>query len=154
MKARTYLILMAAAILVPVVLISSAGLGRLLDSERASRIRGVQETGRATALVIDREIAVADASLRGIVNSEALRRGDFAQLHREASAMNRGTPWSWTLLMAYDGTPKLNTLVPWGSPLPDYKAKWVGEVYEAQKTRVSRQRLTEFGRVADGHGRV
>ncbi len=137
MKARTYLILMAAAILVPVVLIASVGLNRLLDSERASRIRGVQETGRATALVIDREIAVADASLRGIVNSEALRRGDFAQLHREASAMNRGTPWSWTLLMDYDGTPRLNTLVPWGSPLPEYKAKWVGEVYEAQKTRVS-----------------
>jgi hypothetical protein len=62
MKARTYLILMAAAILVPVVLLASVGLSRLLDSERASRIRGVQETGRATALVIDREIAVADAS--------------------------------------------------------------------------------------------
>jgi signal transduction histidine kinase len=137
MKARTYLILMAAAILVPVVLLASVGLSRLLDSERASRIRGVQETGRATALVIDREIAVADASLRVIVNSEALRRADFAQLHREASAMNRGTPWSWTVLMDSDGTPRLNTLVPWGSPLPEYGAKWVGAVYEAQKTRVS-----------------
>jgi len=137
MKARTYLILMAAAILVPAALIASLGLSRLLDSERESRIRGVQETGRATALLIDREIAVAEASLRGMVNSEALRRADFAQLHREASAMNRATPWSWTLLMAYNGTPMLNTLVPWGAPLPEYSAKWVGEVYDAQRTRVS-----------------
>jgi signal transduction histidine kinase len=137
MKARTYLILMAAAILVPVTLIASAGLSRLLQSERESRIRSVQETGRATALAIDREIAVADASLRGIVNSEALRRGDFALLHREASAMNRDTPWSWTLLMAYSGEPKLNTLVPWGAELPAYRAQWVGQVYDAQKTRVS-----------------
>jgi signal transduction histidine kinase len=128
---------MAAAILVAVALVASVGLSKLLQSERESRIRGVQETGRAEALAIDREIAVAEASLRGIVNSEALHRGDFAQLHREASAMNRATPWSWTLLMHASARPLLNTLVPWGSPLPDYKAKWVGEVYAAQKTRVS-----------------
>jgi signal transduction histidine kinase len=137
MKARTYLILMAAAILVPVALVASAGLSKLLHSERESRIRGVQETGRATALMIDREIAVAEASLRGIVNSEALQRGDFAQLHREASAMDRATPWSWTLLSDYSGQPLFNTLVPFGQPLPAYANKWVGEVYEAQKTRVS-----------------
>jgi signal transduction histidine kinase len=137
MKARTYLILMATAILLPVTLVASVGLSRLLNSERESRIRGVQETGRAGALAIDREIAVAEASLRGIVSSEALRRHDFAQLHREASAMNRATPWSWTLLMDASGTPMLNTLVTWGSPLPEYSAKWVGEVYAAQKTRVS-----------------
>jgi signal transduction histidine kinase len=137
MKARSYLILMAAAILVPVVLVASVGLSRLLQSERESRIRGVQETGRAGALAIDREIAVAEASMRGIVNSEALRRGDFAQLHREASAMNRGTPWSWTLVMHASAKPMLNTLVPWGAPLPEYAAKWVQEVYDAQKTRVS-----------------
>jgi signal transduction histidine kinase len=137
MKARTYLILMAAAILVPVAVIASAGLGRLLQSERESRIRSVQETGRVGALTIDREIAVAEASLRGIVNSEALRRGDFAQLHREASIMDRATPWSWTVLMEYSGKPRFNTLVPWGAPLYTYSGQWVGDVYEAQKTRVS-----------------
>jgi signal transduction histidine kinase len=137
MKARTYLVLMTTAILVPVVLLASAGLSRLLQSERESRIRSVQETGRVGALTIDREIAVAEASLRGIVNSEALRRGDFAQLHREASAMDRTTPWSWTLLSDYSGKPLFDTLVPWGEPLPDYSGHWVGQVYEAHKTRVS-----------------
>jgi signal transduction histidine kinase len=137
MKARTYLILMAAAILVPAALIASAGLSRLLDSERESRIRSVQETGRATVLLIDREIAVAEASLRGVVNSEALRRRDFAQLHRESSAIDRASPWSWTLLSDYGGKPLFNTLVPWGTPLPGYAAKWVAEVYDTQQTRVS-----------------
>jgi signal transduction histidine kinase len=137
MKARTYLILMAAAILVPAALIASAGLSRLLDSERESRIRSVQETGRATVLLIDREIAVAEASLRGVVNSEALRRRDFAQLHRESSAIDRASPWSWTLLSDYGGKPLFNTLVPWGTPLPGYAAKWAAEVYDTQQTRVS-----------------
>jgi signal transduction histidine kinase len=137
MKARTYLILMAAAILVPVALVASAGLGKLLQSERDARVRSVQGTGRAAALTIDREIAVAEASLRGIVSSEALRRGDFAQLHREASAMDRATPWSWTLLMEAGGKPLLNTLAPWGTRLPGRPAPWVAEVYAGQKTRVS-----------------
>jgi len=137
MKARSYLILMAAAILVPVALVASVGLSRLLQSERESRVRSVQETGRAGALLIDRELAVAEASLRGIVNSEALRRADFAQLHREASAMDRTTPWSWTLLMHASGQPIFNTLAPWGTPLPGRPAKWVQDVYDAQKTRVS-----------------
>ena len=137
MKARTYLILMAAAILVPVALVASAGLSKLLQSERDSRIRSVQETGRVGALTIDREIAVAEALLHGIVNSEALRRGDFAQLHRETSAMNRATPWSWTLLMDASGKPLFNTRVALGEPLPSYSAPWVAEVYASQKTRVS-----------------
>ncbi|MGB9108883.1 MAG: cache domain-containing protein, partial [Telluria sp.] len=137
MKARTYLILMAAAILVPAALLASAGVSRLLESERASRIRGVQETGRATALLIDREIAVAEASLRGIVNAEALRRDDFAQLHREASSMDRATPWSWTVLSDHDGKQLFNTLVPWGQPLPASAAPWLGQLYDGQKTRVS-----------------
>ena len=137
MKARTYLILMAAAILVPVALIITAGLTMLLQWERDSRLRGVEESARSTALAVDRELAVAQASLRAIVNSEALRRDDFAQLHREASAINGASPLTWTLVAAYDGTPLLNTLVPWGTPLPEYRARWVGDLYDAQRLRVS-----------------
>jgi signal transduction histidine kinase len=137
MKARSYLILMAIAILVPAALIMAAGLSMLLQWERDSRVRGVEEAARATVLMVDREIAVADASLRGIVNSDALRNDDFAQLHREASAMNRDHPRSWTVLSDYTGEPKLNTLLPWGSPLNHYRARWVSELYDSQKTRVS-----------------
>jgi signal transduction histidine kinase len=137
MKARTYLILMAVAILVPAALIMAAGLTMLLQWERDSRIRGVEEAARATVLMVDREVAVADALLRGVVNSDALRSDDFAQLHREANAINRGRPWSWTILSDYNGEPLFNTLVPWGSPLPHYQASWVSELYDSQKTRVS-----------------
>jgi signal transduction histidine kinase len=137
MKARAYLILMAVAILVPAALIMAAGLSMLLQWERDSRIRGVDEAARATVQMVDREIAVADASLRGLVNSEALRDDRFAQLHREASAMNRDHPWSWTHLVDYSGEPMFNTLVLWGSPLNHYQARWVSEVYDSQKTRVS-----------------
>jgi signal transduction histidine kinase len=137
MRARNYLILMAVAILVPAALIMAAGLTMLLDWERQSRIRAVQEISRNTALAIDRDIAVAEALLRGVVNSESLRDGDFARLHREISAMNGATPWARTLLIGYDGKPLFNTLVPYGTPLPGRAGPWVARAYDTQTTRVS-----------------
>jgi hypothetical protein len=64
MKARHYLNLMAVAILVPVTVIAGAGLSMLLDWERESRIRSVESSARTTALLVDREVAAAQAALR------------------------------------------------------------------------------------------
>ena len=55
MKTRTYLFLMAGAILLPVAIASWIGLSMLLDWERESRLRSVREMARATAFQIDRE---------------------------------------------------------------------------------------------------
>jgi signal transduction histidine kinase len=137
MRARSYLILMALAILVPAAVIMAAGLSMLLQWERESRMRVVQETGRNTALAIDRDIAAAEALLRGVVNAEALRDADFARLHREVSAMNAATPWSWTVLIDYDGHPYFNTLVPLGTRLPGRAGPWVAKTWDTQATRVS-----------------
>jgi signal transduction histidine kinase len=137
MKARIYLILMAVAILVPVAVIAGAGLSMLLDAERSARIRSVESTARATALLVDREVAAAQAALRALANSRALRDADFAEVHREATAMNAGTPWTWTVLLAYDGRGLLNTLVPYGTPLPGRAGPWVAEAWDTQQPRVS-----------------
>jgi signal transduction histidine kinase len=137
MRARSYLILMALAILVPAAAIMAAGLSMLLQWERESRMRAVQETGRNTALAIDRDVAAAEALLRGVVNAEALRDADFARLHREISAMNAATPWSWTVLIDYDGHPYFNTLVPLGTRLPGRAGPWVAKTWDTQATRVS-----------------
>jgi signal transduction histidine kinase len=122
LKARTYLILMALAILVPVALIIAAGLDMLLQWERTSRLRGVQETARSTALLVDREIAVAEGALRAIGSSTALRDGRLADVHRDASGMNAATPWSWTVIRDRAGSQVMNTLVPFGRALPGHGA--------------------------------
>jgi signal transduction histidine kinase len=137
MKARNYLILMAIAILVPVTVIAGAGLSMLLDAERSARIRSVESTARATALLVDREIAAAQAALRTLANSRALRDSDFAEVHREATAMNAATPWTWTVLIAYDGSALLNTLVPYGTHLPGRAGPWVAAAWDTQQPRVS-----------------
>jgi signal transduction histidine kinase len=137
MKARNYLILMALAILVPVAVIAGAGLSMLLEAERSARIRSVESTARATALLVDREVAAAQAALRALANSRALRDGDFAEVHREATAMNAATPWTWTVLIAYDGSALLNTLAPYGTHLPGRAGPWVAKAWDTQQPRVS-----------------
>jgi hypothetical protein len=146
---------MAAAILVPAALVASAGLSRLLHSERESRIRSVQETGRATALRSTARSPSAEALAARHRQLRSLRRGDFAQLHREASAMNRATPWSWTLLIRLRRQRRCSTPFPGARTCPVRRAVGRPRLYDAQKMRVSgyfvgtlARRPTDLGRRA------
>ncbi|MEH6434448.1 sensor histidine kinase [Massilia sp. DD77] len=137
MKTRTYLFLMAAAILLPVAIAFWIGLSMLLDWERESRIGSVKEMARATAFQIDREIAAAESSLRGIAHSESLRSSDYERLHRWATSINEGSLWSWTMLADQRGRGLFNTLVPYGTPLPAKAGAWAAHVTPERGTRVS-----------------
>lgn len=137
MKTRTYLYLMAAAILIPVALAFWLGVSMLLDWERDSRIQQVQETARATALTVDREIAVKEALLQVIAGSDSLRERDFPQLYRLAARLNGGDPLSWTVLVDDSYQPLFNTLRPYGSELPGGGRDYVERVLRTDRTRVS-----------------
>lgn len=117
MKTRSYLILMAAAILIPVIAFAMLGLDMLLERERQSRIRAVQETARATALAIDEKIADAQGALRVLANTSFIETDDLARLH-SLMARGRKTQDSWTILFDYDGNALAHTMVPFGTAIP------------------------------------
>jgi signal transduction histidine kinase len=135
MKTRTYLLLMLAAILIPVAFLSFSGLYMLLQSERESRIQRVAEIAHSTSLLIDSEIMAAEASLRNVANSPTMRAEDFAELHRLLSA-TRTSPLSWTLIADYAGSGMMNTLVPYGTPLATNSGQWAAKAYDVQATSV------------------
>lgn len=137
MKTRTYLYLMAAAILIPVALAFWIGVSMLLDWERESRIHRVQETARSTALLVDREIAVKEALLRVIANSEALGDENFARVYRLATRLNGEDRMSWTTLVNDRYQAIFNTLTPFGTELNGATRHYVDEVLRTEKTRVS-----------------
>jgi signal transduction histidine kinase len=116
MKIRTYLLLMAVAILGPVMFFAAIALSLLLDSGRASALRGIDETARATALMVDRELLAAEAALHALATSPSLAAGDMRRFHEQAVAAGRG-PNSWTVLLAADGRQLVNTVRPFGDPL-------------------------------------
>lgn len=137
MKTRTYLYLMAAAILIPVALAFWIGVSMLLDWERESRIQRVQETARSTALLVDREIAIKEALLRVIANSEALGEGNFPRVYRLAVRLNGNDALSWTTLVDDRYRHIFNTLKPYGTELNGSAKHYVDDVLRTENRRVS-----------------
>jgi signal transduction histidine kinase len=135
MKTRTYLLLMLFAIIVPVACLSILGLSMLLQFEREARLRGIQEVANSTSMLVDSEIAIAEATIRTIANSEDIRLEHFERLHQLLSATRR-SPLSWTLIADYEGNGLMNTLVPYGTPLARHSGDWAAKVYDGQQTRV------------------
>jgi len=59
---------MLVAIIAPVACLSAIGLSMLLQSERESRIRSIEEVAQSTSLLVDSDGAIAEASIRNVAN--------------------------------------------------------------------------------------
>jgi len=127
---------MLFTIIVPVACLSMLGLSMLLRFEREARIHSIEEVARSTSLLLDSEIAIAEASINNIANSQDIATDNFERLHRLLSA-TRKSPLSWTLIADYEGNGLMNTYVPYGTPLAKKAGTWAAKVYDSQKTRVS-----------------
>ena len=117
MRIRTHLTLMAAAVLLPVVLASAIALGKIRDGEREAALRGLRESVRATALMVDRDAQGSLSALNALGNSTHLETGNLRGFYDQAAALNR-LPDVWTLLLDDQGRQLVNTVVPFGAPLP------------------------------------
>lgn len=129
--------MMAAGILVPVVVFSGLALNMLQSAEKDAALRGLNETARGVALLVDRELYSAEAALRVLAASPSLARGDMAAFYREAKTASRGAT-SWTFLADPDGDELINTYVPFGAALPKrFQPELMRRVLASRKTVVS-----------------
>ena len=117
MKIRSQLLLMAAAILIPVILAAGLGLETIREDGRRAALRGLSETARATALIVDREVQGSLSALKALGSSPNLETGNFKAFYEQAAAFNvRGE--TWTVLFDDKGVMLVNTGVPHGTILP------------------------------------
>jgi len=117
MKVRAHLAWMAIAILLPVMIFSAIALNMLLTAERAAARHAVQETARASALIVDREIDNAETALQVLATSPHLAQQDWRGFYEQAAAVNRGNV-PWIVLTDERGRMLLNTAMPFGAALP------------------------------------
>jgi signal transduction histidine kinase len=137
MKARAYLAVMALAVLVPIILFSAIALSMLMQAERGAALRSLQETARATTLAVDRELSIAEARMKVMASATSLIDGDFKAFHERALLANKGSK-SWIVLHDENGQQLLNTLVPYGTKLPQRAHPEYGqEVLQSGVMRVS-----------------
>ena len=117
MKLRGHLALIATATLLPVIVFSAIALNMLLDAERKAVLKGLHETARSSALMIDRELGSAETGLKILASSPRLATGDLPGFYEQASLMRVGAG-SWTVLLDSRGQQLVNTVVAFGSVLP------------------------------------
>jgi signal transduction histidine kinase/CheY-like chemotaxis protein len=117
MRIRSQLLLVAAVVFVPGFIAAVVAVEKVREGERQAALRGLRETVRATALLVDGQVQRSLGSLTVLAQSEHLKTGNFAGFYEEALASNQ-PPNVWTLLLDDRGVQLLNTAVPFGTPLP------------------------------------
>ncbi|MYM90566.1 PAS domain S-box protein, partial [Rugamonas sp. FT82W] len=115
---RTILLLIVAAVVLPAAL---TGLAWSLQAFDASRARGdaqALQTARNLMLDIDSEFKSLGAVAGALTTSPALRDADLAAFQRQADAARRYTSATNFVLTDVGGQQLVNTLKPYGTPLP------------------------------------
>lgn len=113
---RTQLIIMAAVSILPVVMAAGIALDTIREGERQAALRGLRETVRATALIVDREVQGSLSGLKILGSSPHLETGNFEAFYKQAQLLNQA-PDVWTLLLDDTGAQVLNTALPFGRPV-------------------------------------
>jgi signal transduction histidine kinase len=116
MRIRTRLLLLTLAVLVPAIAAAALGIAFVFAEERDVNQHNLQETSRAMALVVDRELATREILLQALATSPALARGDLVAFHEHARVI-ADERQSSIILTEADGRALLNTRLPPGSPL-------------------------------------
>jgi signal transduction histidine kinase/CheY-like chemotaxis protein len=140
MRIRSFLLLAAAAVLVPGFLAATMAVEQAKEAERQAALRGLRETVRATALLVDREIQASLSTLGALGSSPHLDTGRLDGLYEQAKRLDR-PPDVWTLLLDEGANQLFNTARPFGAPPP--------AALPAAKERVARALATRQPVVSD-----
>jgi hypothetical protein len=85
--------------------------------ERAAAASQLQNNARAMSIVVDRQLAQAEAVMQALATAPSLLSGDFDSFDRQARAANP-IPGSWIVVRDMTGVQRVNTRLPPGAPLP------------------------------------
>lgn len=116
---RSELLLVVLATALPVWLASAMLLYNAHADARALVERDAGATARAVMVALDREVAAAQAVGETLATSQSLLAGDLARFYaRATNAVQRSGIGSNVVLSDASGQQVLNTLQPFGQPLP------------------------------------
>ena len=117
MRIRSHLLLLAAVVLIPGFLAAALAIAAVREGERQAALTGLDETVRATALLVDGQVQRSIGALTALAQSPHLQTGNLEALYKQAQAIDQ-KPNVWTLLLDETGTQLMNTAVPFGTPPP------------------------------------
>ena len=117
MRIRSHLLLLTAVVLVPGFLAAGVAVTKVRENERQAALKGLHESVRATALLVDGEVQRSLGALTALAQSRNLQTGDFEAFYEHAEAVDH-KPDVWTFVLDDTATQRVNTSVPFGTPPP------------------------------------
>jgi signal transduction histidine kinase/CheY-like chemotaxis protein len=121
MRTRTRFLLLVLSILVPAFIAAALAVAYVYRDARQAQNRGLTETARAMALLVDNELQKKEEVLRALAASPALADGRLADFYTHAKNVVP-SPESTVILFDLNWRQLLNTRRPFGSPLPTRSA--------------------------------
>ncbi|HEY9446385.1 MAG TPA: hypothetical protein VIQ62_04860 [Burkholderiales bacterium] len=118
MNIRRQLTKLVLASVVPAALASVLLIGYSYDRQRKDTEQRTLETTRALAQTVDRELLRGAAVLQVLSTSPFLASGDMAGFHRQLQDVLSFLPANALALNDVSGQQLVNTLRPFGEPLP------------------------------------
>ncbi|MBL8403277.1 MAG: GGDEF domain-containing protein [Dechloromonas sp.] len=132
---RTSLLVLVLICVLPGVALSSY---LVLTNYQLEKRQVASETERLAGQILvelDRELAAMESGLRVLATAEPLKSGELQRFHEIASAAIKSQPAYAYLLIDQQGRQVLNTLRPYGSPLPESgNPTQLAEIFESGKT--------------------
>lgn len=134
---RQVLLGLVLALALPAILVAAGGLYSGYRAEQQATDLRLQESTRALASSLEREIEKAEAALRILALSPSIRSGDFAAFHQQARDAGLANP-SWVALIEPAGRVVLNTRVAYGVAQPDStRLETLRQVQETRRAELS-----------------
>ena len=119
MRLRNNLILLVVATALPLVMLATLASYLLVSHEQANFAGAVKDRNRAFMSAVDAELKGHVTSLQALTSLRSIVRDDLKAAYEDLVAVQRTQPW-WldVFLSTPDGRQLVNSLVPYGSPLP------------------------------------
>lgn len=111
-----YLIAMVVAVALPMLAFVVILLDQLEGSERAALERRTVRDAQALSAAVDRQLHDMSVTLRLLATAQELASGDLETFHNRTQSVLRSSSM-FMILVEEDGQQRLNTRVPFGSPL-------------------------------------
>ncbi len=120
MKIRTYLLVFALAMLLPMIAFSAIAVIAFDRQQRAAVERGGVETARALVNAVDRELSASLTTLQTLATARSLERGDLAMFQEDARrVLARQRSWITITLFAPTGRRVMDLATPASTALTD-----------------------------------
>ena len=153
MRLRSHLFVLILATALPLLAFGLVASALLVRHQEDNFAAAVKDRNRAFMSAVDAELNGSILALEALGASRNLARGDLEAFLRDARAVLATQPsWRAVILQSPDGRQLVNTLRPWGTPLPLQPVEPRSLERAVRMLRPVVSSVLTVGRIVDGYG--